>query len=120
MLGLWRGSEGRTVHPDLLDVLSISLHPADNSFKALHPLTHPRQPSSWTQPIYIPTTVLEEAGPERRGRSSVNANMYTDLYSSINISVSLCVCSVFLHSCVCEVVANLRDRKINIYLFEQG
>lgn len=66
--GLWRGSQGRAPHPDLLDVLSVSLHPADLSlFKSLHPLTHPRQPSSWTQPIYIPTAALEEAGPERSG-----------------------------------------------------
>lgn len=62
------GGGGEAPHPDLLDVLSVSLHPADLSlFKSLHPLTHPRQPSSWTQPIYIPTAALEEAGRERRG-----------------------------------------------------
>lgn len=65
VLGLWRGSQGRAAHPDLLDTLSVSLHPADLTL--LNPCTHPIQPSSCTQPIYIPTAALQETGPERSG-----------------------------------------------------
>lgn len=104
--GLWGGSEGRAVPPDLLDVLCSSASCRPESFKSLLPL---RQTSSWTQPIYIPAAALEEAGPGRRGRGG--RPIAAD--SKINIRVKCfpeCppVCPVFVR------VANLHDRNISL------